>query len=319
MAVDIVVDVGEPSVPDPSAGCDTTLRTAINRTRTELLSGRREERNRLATDIASGATSLELDFAKGGIDNGSRLGIDLELFHVYSVTGQTVTVEPAEGGSIAADHDNGTIIRVNSRATDFDILNAINDTLRDLSSPGAGLFRVGSVDLTLDSNLDTYDLTDAANVYDILGVWYPVDTGTQQWSRVANKHWRLIRDADVSAFASGFGLQFFSGFSAADGTTIRVTYKTRYNLLADYADNVESVAGLHCDAHDLLWIGAAIRLSDTREIERNQTMSQGEPRRASEVPAGALNNSVAGLQRRWSQRIRDEASRLARQYPVYYR
>jgi len=319
MAIDIVVDLGEPTVPDAGVGCDTTLLTAINRTRTEILSGRREERNRLTNDISAGAGSFDFDFAAGGIQPGARVAIDMEIFHVYSVAGSTATVEPADEGSIAADHAAGALIRVNSRASDFDIKNAVNDTLRDLSSPGAGLFRVASVDLTLDSNLDSYDLTDATNVYDILGVWYPIDTTTQQWERVANKYWRLIRDADVAAFASGFGLQFFSGFSAADGTAIRVTYKTRYALLEDYADNVEAVAGLHCDGHDLLWIGAGIRLADTREIDRNQMAAQGNPRRAAEVPAGANTNSVAGLQRRWTQRIRDEAARLSRQYPVIYR
>lgn len=319
MALDIVVDVGDPDIPTPSTTCETTLADVIARTRQYVLTGRREQRNRLAADISAGAESMTFDFPVDSILGGSTLSIDLEQFYVWSGSGSTAVVAPAENGSLAADHAAGTTVRVNTRVSDFDILNAVNDVLRDLSSPGSGLFRIGLAELTVDSSMDGYDLIDAAYPDDILEVYYLEPSNTQRWVKMANKYWRFQREADTAMFPSGFSLTFFRNFAANDGDPIRVLYKTRYSPLAEYTDNVEAVTGLHCDAHDLLWIGAAIRLTDTREIERNQTMSQGEARRASEVPPGAVMQSYSGLQRRWTQRMRAEAARLTRRFPVIYR
>lgn len=317
MAPDFVVlDVGSPSTPTPDTACTTTLGDVIHRTRRELLTGRREERNRLTNDISAGAASFDVDFPLGALKGGARAAIDLEQFYVWSADGTTAVVEPADNGSTAANHTAGATVWVNSRQSDFDILNAVNDTLRELSSPGAGLFRVGTVDLTYAPNTLGYDLTDVTSINGILDVYYPEPSEQNRWIRVPQRQWRFQRMADLTAFPSGFGLTFFNRFGANDGATIRVSYKTSYSLLADYTDNVEDVAGLHCEAHDLLQIGAAIRLSDGREVERNQTMSQGEARRASEVPPGSVNASPNGLRARWQQRVASEASRLARQFPT---
>lgn len=320
MTVDLVVDIGTPSTPDPASGCATTLRDVVNQTRRLLLTGAREQKNRLTNAISAGATSLDIDFAAGSIVDGARLAIDLELFHVWSdPTGSTVEVDGAQDGSAAADHDAGSYIYVNPQYSDFEIVNAVNDVLRDLSSPDCGLFRVLPVDLTWDPNVYGYDLTDAVNVADLLDVYYENPSNQNRWVRVPNRQWRFQRNADTTAFPSGFGITFLGRVAAGSGTTIRVNYKTHYDLLADYTDNVETVSGLHCEAHDLLWVGAAIRLSESREIERNSTYVQGSPRRATEVPAGAQQQSPSGLRERWRLRVRSEAARLARDWPVYLR
>lgn len=255
----------------------------------------------------------------GSISKDTRLAIGLEHFYAWAVNGSTVTVDPAQDGSTAAGHTAGDTIWVNPRYSDFDILRAVNDTLRELSSPGAGLFRTASVDLTYDPNLEGYDLTGQENVEGLLDIYYQEPSEQNRWIRVPSRQYRFQRNSDLTAFPSGFALTFFSRIHANDGATIRVTYKTRFAPLAAYNDNAEATTGLWCDALDLLWIGAAIRLTDSREIERNQTASQGDPRRAGEVPAGAQLNSYRGLQQRWLQRVASEASRAARRYPVYMR
>lgn len=319
MADLVVIDAGSPSAPSGDTACATTLADVIHRTRRELLTGRREERNRLTNTISAGAASFDVDLPLGSLKGGARAAIDLEQFYAWSADGTTVVVEPADAGSVAANHLAGATVWVNSRQSDFDILNAVNDTLRELSSPGSGLFRVGTVDLAYDSNVLGYDLTDVTNINGVLDVYYPEPSEQNRWVRVPSRAWRFQRMADLTAFPSGFGLTFFGGMNAAAGATIRVSYKTSYALLADYTDNVESVAGLHCEAHDLLHIGAAIRLSDSRELERVQTQSQGEARRATEVPAGSVNAAPVGLLRRWQMRVSSESSRLARQYPTFLR
>ncbi len=316
-----MLDAEDFESPSPSPGCDTTFADVVARTRQSILTGRREQRNRLASGVGAGAESLEFTYPVDtlGIGPGAQLAVDLELFHVYSASGTTAVVGPAEGGSLTASHDAGAIVRINTRVSDFDILNATNDVLKDLSSPGSGLFRVALAELVVDNNLDGYDIVDAVDLEDVLEVFYLEPSNTQRWIKVNRKYWRLQRVADSTMFESGYALTFFSGFAANDGDPIRVLYKTRFSPLAAYLDNVEAATGLWCDAHDLLWIGAAIRLTDTREIERNQTQAEGQPRRAGEVPAGAVMQSYSGLQRRWTQRMRAEASRAARRYPTIYR
>lgn len=314
----VVVDLSDPT-PSPVGDCTTTLADVINQTRRLILTGRREERNRLTADISAGAASLDIDFPAGGITTGTRLAIDLEHFYVWSITGTTVTADPAQEGTTAAAHAAASIIRVNPRQSDFDILNAANDTLRELSSPGAGLYSIKEAALTYDPNFVGYDLVGATNVADILDVYYQLPSNQQQWVRVPKRQYRLERASDLTMFPSGFNLTFFSGFAANTGQPIRVSYKSTFAPLAAYTDNVETVTGLQCTAHDLLWIGAAIRLTDSREIDRNQTASQGDVRRASEVPAGAVMNSYRGLAIRWQQRVSSEAARLARAYPTFLR
>ena len=78
-----------------------------------------------------------------------------------------------------------------------------------------------------------------------------------------------------------------------------------------------SVTGLQPSATDLPPIGAAIRLMAGREIKRNFTESQGDTRRSTEVPPGAIAQSANGLARLRQTRIAAEAARLHALYPSY--
>jgi hypothetical protein len=57
----------------------------------------------------------------------------------------------------------------------------------------------------------------------------------------------------------------------------------------------------------------------SREVKRNFIESQGDTRRADEVPSGAMNASVTNLLRLRRDRIQAEAARLNRQYPTRIR
>jgi hypothetical protein len=62
-----------------------------------------------------------------------------------------------------------------------------------------------------------------------------------------------------------------------------------------------------------------MRLMAGREVKRNFTESQGDTRRAEEVPSGAVANSMLQLQRLRRDRVMAEAARLNRQYPLRIR
>ena len=78
-----------------------------------------------------------------------------------------------------------------------------------------------------------------------------------------------------------------------------------------------STTGLQASAYDLPPLGAAIRLMSGREIKRNFTETQGDSRRATEVPAGAVQQSSTGLKLLRAQRIVAECARLNSLYPIY--
>jgi hypothetical protein len=126
---------------------------------------------------------------------------------------------------------------------------------------------------------------------------------------------RLLTDMPTSDFASGYALAIDDYLRAG---SLRVIYRAPYSPFTSESDTVASVGGsTYLD--DLLVVGAQMRLVAPREIKRNFTESQGDTRRAEEVPAGAVLNSMVGLQRLRRDRIQAEAARLNRQYPIRIR
>jgi hypothetical protein len=126
---------------------------------------------------------------------------------------------------------------------------------------------------------------------------------------------RLLRDMPTTDFASGFVLAFDTYVRSG---TVRVIYKAPYGTLATEA-TVLDTAGVGTELEDLLVLGIQIRMVAGREVKRNFTESQGDTRRADEVPAGSVTNSINNLLRLRRDRIIAEASRLTRQYPLRFR
>lgn len=74
--------------------------------------------------------------------------------------------------------------------------------------------------------------------------------------------------------------------------------------------------GLPDSVADIIALGAAARLVLPREVKRNFTEAQGEPRRAEEVAVGAQVASARALMNLRAQRLSEEVSRLSSQYPL---
>jgi hypothetical protein len=292
----------------------TTTADLINATKRHLQSFQREPMNRLATAVAVDSDTLTLERDVSKISEGSHLQIGLELVYVWSVEAgsKAVTVQRGQLGSTAVAHALGDVVVVNPKFPDFAILQALNDDLADLSSPANGLYAVRTADLTFTSGAFGYDFP-ATNLLEILEVRHRIGPagGFRQWPVLTN--YELSRDANVTDFPSGNAL--FLHESGAAGQPLRVVYKSRFGSLFTLGDDVEDVTGLLNHLHDLPPLGAAMRLVAPREVKRNFTESQGEPRRAAEVPPGAVLNSMRGLAGLRQNRIVGESARLAQQYP----
>ncbi|MCP4225239.1 MAG: hypothetical protein GY773_18020 [Actinomycetia bacterium] len=294
----------------------TTLAQLIHDCRTTYLqTGRPDELNKLNGGINSSVTTLTCTYGLRGLTMDSRISINLEDMHVWSVDDgakQADAVERAQYGSTAATHADGDLIRVNPRYSDNQIMRAMNRVAEDLS--GEGLYQMATVELTADTSVSAYNLapTDLVEVYDVLT--QSTQTSTKGWLRV--QQWETMSSAETDVFASGIALQIREPIF--NGTQLRVLYKREFDAaLATLADVVETVTGLRASAVDLLAIGAAIDLLSGKEVDRSETDSQRSSRRSQEVPSGAWTSAPRNLERLYKRRIGTERTRLDRLYPPH--
>ena len=293
----------------------TTVNDWVTTTRSTLMSGYVENRNKLSVAYTKGGTSLTFSYPPDGIRPGARLSIGTNTFYVWTVSGQQATVSAAEDGSTDQDAPIGSLVRVSPRFTDDEIVKALGADLNDLSSPANGLFGIGTVDLTYNAILNGYDLgPTAVDLISIYEVKYLTPGPQMDNPRIHTTGWRLNRNAISSQFPSGISLQLFE--PAYPGYNVRVVYRSNFTMPTTLYANV-SATGLLPSAYDIPPLGASIRLMAGREIKRDFTESQGDTRRAGEVPAGAVAASSRNLQILRQQRITSEAAKLEAIYPNF--
>lgn len=306
MSPDVIADIGDYTAP-PAGSPIASAQDILNEAWSYLYTSIRVERDKLAGDIAANATTLTTTYQRGGIKAGAKLSIDLEDFHVWEVSGATVTVEPADYGSSTSVHANGAVILVNAEWTPAEIFRQMNNELKALST---ALIAERTVTLTYSAARFGYDLTGVTNVDGIVRVLSA--TPGPERDRVPVTDWRIERNLDTATFPSGFGLFTGDGYPGRD---LLVTYRGQFGELTALGDNVETTTGLPYSCFDILAMGAAIRCAAPSEIDRNQTGSQGSGRRSSEVPAGARLNAIRGLVGLRAQRVMEERDRIARRFP----
>jgi hypothetical protein len=291
----------------------TTAGNLVDRTAQNLLAGVVEERNKIASSLDASTTSVPIEYSLGSLREQTVFQVDSELMYIWEVNtaSKTLTVERGFGGTTAATHAGGAIVVVSPKFPRWQILQALNDELADLSSPMNGLFQMKTVDISYngsDRQINLTGITSMIDVYDVrwryLSDDYPVV-----------RRYRLMRDMPTSDFPSGYVLSLDEPVMSS---TIRVIYKDKYTAFSTEASTLAST-GASTELADLLVLGAQIRLLASREVKRNFIESQGDTRRADEVPAGAMNASVTNLLRLRRDRIQAEAARLNRQYPTRIR
>lgn len=287
----------------------------IDRVVRQLLSGTVEERNKLSAAVNTSATTLTCTYSLDGIRTGSVIEVGAEQMYVWDATvaSKTLTVERGFNGTTPSTHAANAILTVNPRFPRNQIVEAINAELDDLSSPVNGLYRVVSVTLDYNGTDDMVDFEGASDVLSLQEVrWrYRAD----DYPRVSGVE--LVRDVPVADFPSGLALRFTTAVPLA-GDVI-VSYKTGFAQVASESDDLQLVSGLPQSCEDIIVLGAQVRLIAPRETKRNFTESQGDTRRAEEVPPQSVANSLANLQRMRRDRITAEAMKLTRQYPIQFR
>jgi hypothetical protein len=294
-----------------------TAQTWIDETRDLLLTDYVEEQATLGAALNASETVVSFALPSAtvpGVVAGATIEVGTELMYVFSVTSGAATVRRGYKGSEASSHAIGSLVTVNPKFPAYQILDALNHELRDLSSPQHGLFQIKTVELTFNAAQDGYDLTGVTD--DILSVYQVTysDPGSEA-SEPSITEFSLRRDRNTSSFPSGYGLILHS--DAWPGETVRVLYKTGFSTLTD-STTALSTTGLHAEGYDLPVLGAALRLMSSRPIRREFLDEQGSSRMAEEVPAGAVSASMRDLRGLRLERINAEATRLNGQYPAIW-
>lgn len=289
----------------------STVAQIINRTQRQLLSGVVEERNKTAASLTATATSVVFVYDVAAIRPGTTIEIDSELMYVWEVVSgtKTATVERGFNGTTASAHTSGSICTVAPRFPRNQIVEAFNDDLADLSSPMNGLYRIKTLDINYNGSDTMINLPSVGDVIELLDVRLRyLSTDYPMIRRVS-----IVRNLPTSDFGSGTAIKFNEPTRSG---VLRVTYKAPFNRIVRESDDLQQTTGFPVSAEDILILGAQIRLMAPREIKRNFTETQGDTRRAEEVPAGAVSNSIAQLQRLRRDRIAAEALKLDSQYPI---
>ena len=292
----------------------STVSALLDRVNRQLLSGTVEEQNKLNTTVDSDDTSFVMTYDLNGLRAGSVFEIDSELVYIWEANSgaKTLTVERGYSGTTATSHTAGAIVKLNPRFPKAQMLDAFNQDIDDLASPLNGLFRVVTVSLQYNGSDRQIDLTGATNVIDLIDVRlrylnddYPYVSKT-----------RLQRDLPTSDFPSGYAIVFNEPLMSG---SLRVRYKAPFTRVSTISDNIQSVAGIPASMEDILEMGVMSRMLSVREVKRAFIESQGDTRRADEVPSGAMRDSFGNILRLRRDRIIAEAAKLSRLYPLTIR
>lgn len=287
----------------------TTLGDIITRTRRKLMTTRREPINKLAAPVQWDDGKITLEFDAAGLDRGSRLSVCCEDMHVWAVGGTTagseITVERGIDGSYPADHPAGMLVHIDPTWSNWDIGQAVNEELEALSAPTAGLFRVGTAEFQFNPARSGYGI-DAPGLIQVTKVVYETAGPADDWPVLPRTFWRVDQNADPS-FG---GVQLVLKAGGEPGRRVRVTYRQRFGRVHGWDADITEATGLHREAHDILVLGAAIRLIGGLESQRVYTTGQPDPRRAEDVPARASISAVVPLLEQYERRIAEEAARL---------
>jgi hypothetical protein len=266
-----------------------------------------------------GATTLTVDGSSpflSAIRPGTILGLDLEVFYVTNISSATLTVVPGFRGSTEAAHAAGTLIWINPRFTRFDIGQAINDELSALSSPDQGLGQILTTDITYIPAFQGYALP--ANFHNtsskVMEISFAIAPPVRTFPLIRRNEYRVVRNQTyTSVFPNGAGIIIYR--RAWPGFPIHVQYLSPFNNLTQLSDDATTVGGMPDHQQDIPPMGAMLRLATDREIGRNSPVAQPDPRKAPEIPPGAMANATQRLEIRYERRCNEERNRLQRAFP----
>jgi hypothetical protein len=290
----------------------TTIADLVADARRMTYGSMTEQINLISSNAAAGATTIVCELDVSGITPGQILSSGLNVWYVKGSNTNTneLYVIPGYDNSPQGAVTVGDMVTIKPRVTDWYLFNTINDEIKKLSSPMNGLYKIGSWTENVSPTYQTYEVPSGAlDMTSLARVRYRWPGTPDVWSDIRTSSYRWI----VSEGANKIQLLV----NIPSGTEIEFTYRAPFTEAASLADDPVEDCGLAETMLDIPPLGAAATLLKTTDSRRNQISSQGDPRRAGEVPASANLSSAAAMDRDYKMRVQDEYARLLQRLPIF--
>jgi hypothetical protein len=267
-----------------------------------------DQLNFLSAEAPEGAGELFFLMDIGSITPGMVLSCNLNVYYVIATnpSEKKVTVYQSYDNSMAEALPVGSPIMIRPRVTDWLLFNYVNNTIRSLSSPQYGLYKMDSWTDDNPGIWNDYAIPDeAANMTSLLRVSAQAYGSDEGWYEIPPNSIKWQPEHGVVRI-TGYPLR---------GRTVKFDYRAPFSVATSLTDDLVTDLGLSESMTDIPSLGATVRLLRTTESRRAQVHAQGDPRRADEVPGGQNSAAARDLERDFMRRVNDEHTRLVNRNP----
>jgi len=303
-----------------------TVGDAVVRAKRLLNSNTRTELDALdATLSAATDTTINLKYQTDGIRAGSYISVGdgtnpPETMYVHSRNGEYATVQRGVDGSTAPSTlgvssneswQAGTTIEVEPRFTEFQILEAVRDSIRSLPP---NLFAVTTISPAVTST------TDKAVNHDFSGTGFlhllqALRTPRSQHDRWVKANVKVYKNSNTTDFADGYAIVVQEDLEKA--VTLQLTYAHPFvTTTLDLGTDLVTTVGMTATMQDIPALGAASSLMLGEESTRLDLHAAGDSRVDAAINAGDRARYSLVLQAQFDRRISQEARRLMAEYGV---
>lgn len=290
---------GNPPEPPPQIPGSTTVGDAVNEVRSMIQGSFADEVSILLDDYVAGTDTIVLKYPKRSLVAGGVLSVGLNTFYVLSITpdGTNITILPKYDGGPDNDMPAGSIVRIKPQFTNWAIFRELATDIGALTSPFSALW----APVTFESSVNQF-----SGMYPI-----PVEVGAVQKlvrvrvRRYGTGEWTAVTGGEYLPEQNAIRL-----YGYPDGSVVEFTVATQYVVPTSLDDDLLTFCHIPPEAQDIPTYGAAAALALANEGRRQQPFSQGDPRKAIEVQAGANIGVSRSFAKTRQDRVRDEQARL---------
>lgn len=290
----------------------TTIRDLVADTRRMAYGSLHDQINLIGAPAAASARTITLQYDITGITYGMTLSSGLNVWYVTNVdpTTNSVMVIPGYDNSPQSAVATDDFVYIKPRVTDWFLFNAVNEEIVRMSSPEAGLYKIGSWAVEVDATYQTYEIPQAVDdsLIGLLRVRYRMPGTTDVWIDIPERGYRMQVNEGTSYIRV---LR-----NVPSGTDIEFLYKGSFTKAVALDDDPVADCGLTETMLDIPPLGAFSSLMRTTDSRRNQVQQQGDARRAGEVGSGANLGTMQAVDRDYRSRIAQEYARLTQRVPL---
>jgi len=261
----------------------------------------------LSTSSTSVTVGSSSNLAKGIIE----IDDELVLIESFDKASNTLTVMPGFGRgyqhSTVATHNQYAPVIVAPAFPRMSIKQAINDTIGSLYPK---LWANATTTLTYNPAVTTYSLP--SDIEDITTLSWQAVGPSREWIPI--NIWRHDPVANTTAFATGNSVSIHDRITP--GRTIQVAYRKAPTILSNSSDEFTTTTGLPASCRDVVALGAAYKMLSYIDAGRINLTSAEADAADTKIPSTAGGTAAKYIFALYQQRLNEESSKLAGQYPI---